>query len=98
MLTQKPYAVTTYKIENLHSLIRSSNLINIFIDIYNRIVKSVAIKDMFTRATDIRYEPQIYARKTRSGETYFEVYDPYTYQVYIYDSEQKVRMWLERRY
>ncbi|MEC4892917.1 MAG: hypothetical protein SAL07_13035 [Oscillatoria sp. PMC 1051.18] len=43
-------------------------------------------------------EPRIYEKRDRYGKTYWQVYDPVTNFCYSFDSENEVRIWLERRY
>jgi hypothetical protein len=42
-------------------------------------------------------EPKIIWKRDRRGYTYFEVYDPMTEKHHRFDSEQNVRIWLDRR-
>lgn len=41
-------------------------------------------------------EPKVTWKRDRRGYTYFEVYDPMTEKHHRFDSEQNVRIWLER--
>lgn len=41
-------------------------------------------------------EPKVIWKRDRRGYSYFEVYDPMTQKHYRFDSEQSVRIWLDR--
>jgi hypothetical protein len=41
-------------------------------------------------------EPQVTWMHDRTGRSYFKIYDPITEQYHCADSEQEVRVWLER--
>lgn len=43
-------------------------------------------------------EPQVWQQRDRSGQTYWQVYDPETSRSASLSSEQEVRQWLEQRY
>lgn len=53
-----------------------------------------SILDSLTRSQ----EPRIYQKYGRSGNLYFEVYDPIAHQTSTFNSEQEVRIWLDQRY
>ena len=45
-----------------------------------------------------RKEPKIWRKRDRAGNWYFQVFDPITGASSILESEQEVRVWLEKRY
>lgn len=45
-----------------------------------------------------RHEPTIEEKCDRNGHCYWRVYDPITQNYSIFDSENKVRVWLDQRY
>ncbi|BAU15407.1 hypothetical protein LEP3755_59650 [Leptolyngbya sp. NIES-3755] len=49
-------------------------------------------------STPVSSEPRVWQRRDRSGQTYWQVYDPETNRSARLSSEQEVRQWLEQRY
>jgi hypothetical protein len=45
-----------------------------------------------------RKEPKIWRKRDRVGNWYFQVFDPSTRISSVLESEQEVRVWLEKRY
>ena len=45
-----------------------------------------------------RKEPKIWRKRDRAGNWYFRVFDPITGASSVMDSEQELRVWLEKRY
>ncbi|MBD3883749.1 hypothetical protein IFO70_18460 [Phormidium tenue FACHB-886] len=45
-----------------------------------------------------RTEPQIWRKRDRAGNWYFQVFDPATGELSMLGSEQEVRIWIEQRY
>lgn len=43
-------------------------------------------------------EPRITQKKDTNGNWIYRVYDPIAHQHFRFDSEQEVRVWLEKRY
>ncbi|WP_250126747.1 hypothetical protein [Chroococcidiopsis sp. CCMEE 29] len=51
-----------------------------------------------TISTPVSDEPQVRQRCDRSGQIYWQVYDPATNRSARLSSEQEVRQWLEQRF
>ena len=45
-----------------------------------------------------RKEPKIWRKRDRAGNWYFRAFDPITGASSVMDSEQELRVWLEKRY
>jgi hypothetical protein len=45
-----------------------------------------------------RKEPKIWRKRDRAGNWYFRVFDPVTGAIGVMDTEQDLRVWLEKRY
>lgn len=62
------------------------------------LVKFDRLWQALVRSVKTTQEPQIRWMRDRQGRSYFKIYDPLTEQHHYANSEQEVRVWLERRY
>ncbi|GAB4366465.1 MAG: hypothetical protein Kow00121_03870 [Elainellaceae cyanobacterium] len=51
-----------------------------------------------TKVSPFKDEPLIQTQTDRKGNQYWQVFDPVTKDTFCFDSENDVRIWLERRY
>ena len=56
-----------------------------------------AMSQMLSRVSEYP-EPQVSLQRDRFGATIWRVFDPMTEQTVYFDSEEAVRVWLDRRY
>ena len=63
--------------------------------------RSIHFSDLWERLLTLfsgRKEPKIWRKRDRAGNWYFRVFDPITGATSAVESEQELRVWLEKRY
>lgn len=55
-------------------------------------------QDFWSKLINNRTEPQVWHKRDRAGNTYWQVFDPVTGYFTYFSSEQEVRIWIEERY
>ncbi len=83
------------------STVSTPSLANISKSLWTTITSTAVTAASYTVAflTGEGYsEIRIKSKRDRSGDSYFQVFDPFTGKTFRMDSEEAVREWLEGRY